>query len=58
MRYSKNHTDFVSPIRHDPLHGGVMGSNADSMKISLKPHEFTYPSYPAEAKMGMELASL
>ena len=34
--------------------GGVMGSNADFMEISLKPEEFTYPSYSAEPKMGMK----
>ena len=34
--------------------GGVMGSNADFMKMNLKPKEFTFQSYPAEPKMGMD----
>ena len=34
--------------------GGIMGSNADLMEISLKPEEFPCPSYPAEPQMGMK----
>ena len=50
----KNQTNFVSPIRHDPLYGGVMGSNANFMEINFKPKGINISELSIRIKDGHE----